>query len=262
MSTEQVIVNETDTGPTLEESAEALGLDPVTGDPVATEEAAPEAPVEETPAEERPEWLPEKFEDAEALAKAYAELEAKQSQPDEEQQAEEATEEEAPSAGLDLEQYSDKYFENGALEDADFEALEAQGLSRDLVEQYIAGVEAVQAQSRATMLEAVGGEDQYNTMLEWAADNYSEAEIDTFNNVVNSGDPSTTKMAIENLQARYNSSGAASEPSRSITGEASGAASAYRSVAELTRDMADPRYHNDPAFRADVESKLSRSDIM
>lgn len=261
MSTEQVIVNETETGPTLEESAEALGLDPVTGDPVATEEA-PALPVEETPAEERPEWLPEKFADAEAMAKAYAELEAKQSQPAEEPKAEEAAEEDAPSAGFDLEQYSEKYFDNGALEDADFEALEAQGLSRDLVEQYIKGVEAVQAQTRSTMLEAVGGEDQYNSMLEWATDNYTEAEIDTFNNVVNSGDPSTTKMAIENLQARYNSSGAASEPSRSITGEAAGAASAYRSVAEMTRDMADPRYHNDPAFRADVMDKLSRSDIM
>ena len=33
----------------------------------------------------------------------------------------------------------------------------------------------------------------------------------------------------------------------------------YRSNAELARDIADPRYHSDPAFRADVESRLARS---
>ncbi len=38
----------------------------------------------ETPIEsERPEWLPEKFESAEDMAQAYAELEKKQSEPKE-----------------------------------------------------------------------------------------------------------------------------------------------------------------------------------
>jgi len=33
----------------------------------------------------------------------------------------------------------------------------------------------------------------------------------------------------------------------------------YRSQAELARDIANPMYHNDPAFRADVEDRLARS---
>ena len=53
------------------------------------------AEVEEPQVEqERPEWLPEKFESAEALAKAYGELESKMGQ-GEEQQQEQVEEEES-----------------------------------------------------------------------------------------------------------------------------------------------------------------------
>ena len=33
----------------------------------------------------------------------------------------------------------------------------------------------------------------------------------------------------------------------------------YRSNAELARDISDPRYSTDPAFRADVEARLAKS---
>ena len=35
----------------------------------------------------------------------------------------------------------------------------------------------------------------------------------------------------------------------------------YRSQAELVRAMSDPRYDNDPAYRADVIAKLEQSDL-
>lgn len=256
MSTEQVNISQETESPTLEESAEALGLDPVTGDPVPQEEV-PALPEVEA---ERPEWLPEKFDSAEALAEAYAALEAKQSAPAEEAEADEATPE--SSEGFDLQSYSDKYFETGGLEDADFEALEAQGLSRDIVQQYIDGIEAMQAVQKETMLSHVGGEEVYNDMIEWASDNYSDAEIDGFNSIINGGDVNATRMAIEALKSRYDASGVNSEPTRSVSGDVAGAPSAYRSVNEMMADMQDPRYHADPAFRADVQQKLSRSDIL
>jgi hypothetical protein len=38
--------------------------------------------------------------------------------------------------------------------------------------------------------------------------------------------------------------------------------SAFRSVAELTSAMADPRYKNDSAYRKDVERKLANSNVL
>ena len=35
----------------------------------------------------------------------------------------------------------------------------------------------------------------------------------------------------------------------------------YRSQAQLVKAMSDPRYDNDPAYRADVVEKLNRSDL-
>jgi hypothetical protein len=35
----------------------------------------------------------------------------------------------------------------------------------------------------------------------------------------------------------------------------------FRSQAQLIAAMSDPRYDNDPAYRADVVEKLERSDV-
>jgi hypothetical protein len=42
----------------------------------------------------------------------------------------------------------------------------------------------------------------------------------------------------------------------------SGSADVYESVAQMQKDMASPEYKNDPAFRAKVAQKLSRSNIL
>jgi hypothetical protein len=47
-----------------------------------------------------------------------------------------------------------------------------------------------------------------------------------------------------------------------LTGKAPAAQQqGFRSQAELVRAMSDPRYDNDPAYRADVAAKLEASDL-
>ena len=75
--------------------------------------------------EERPEWLPDKFDSPEELAKAYAELQSnftKQRQVGEDDgNVEQPTE----SQGFDFTQYSNEFAENGALSDDSITAIEA-----------------------------------------------------------------------------------------------------------------------------------------
>lgn len=240
------------------------------------DEAAP-------PAEDRPEWLPEKFKDPSELAKAYAELEKKLGSSSKEPleatektteadpelegtkdtpDAEEAAREAADKAGLDFDTLSQKYFEKGSIEDSDYAALEKAGIPKSLVDQFIAGQEALLTATRNSVFSAVGGESQYSELTEWAADNFSKQEIDAFNKAVNSGDLNMTMMAVKGLQARYKAE-VGFEPTRQVRGETARAGShAYRSIAEMEKDMSDPRYKSDPAFRKDVERKLANSDIM
>ena len=233
------------------------------------------------PVEDRPEWLPEKFKSVEDMAKAYSELEKKlgskpapeptedvpsdqevETEADVPSEAEDAAREAVENAGLNFDDMSTRYWESGELPEADYKALEKAGIPKHLVDQFIAGQEAILNTTRQSVFSTVGGEEAYFTMTEWAADNMSKEEITAYNKAVNSGDMNMAMMAVKGLQARY-AAEEGFEPQRQVAGENTKAsASVYRSLAELQKDMADPRYSKDPAFRKDVENKLSRSDIM
>jgi hypothetical protein len=249
--------------------------------PTLEEEAAKytEAPVEG----DRPEWLPEKFKSPEDLAKAYQELQSKFSsrtkqEPDddeeydgeeyadeaegEELEAEDQARDAVEEAGLNFDELSSKYWDRGGLDDSDYDTLEANGIPRSIVDQFIQGQQAIIESTRQSVLSSVGGEASYNELTSWAKDNLAEDEIDAYNIAVNGGDMRMTMLAVKGLEARYRADNGA-EPKRQITGETSRAGSeAYRSLTELQKDMSDPKYKTDPAFRRDVERKLSISDIM
>lgn len=253
--------------PSLEDQAKAAGIDIDSIDTTANSQEAPK----------RPAWLPEKFKTEEEMAAAYAELERKlgsgKQNPDEntdqgqedtvettdtpEDQAREATK----NAGIDYDQLSQEFYENGErLSDQAYEKLEKSGIPRNLVDQFIQGQKAIVEAQRQTVFAAVGGESSYTSMTQWAADTLPEAEVRAYNEAVESNDMNKVLMAVQGLRARYEASEGI-EPTRRVTGKASVTAERYTSIAEMERDMADPKYQSDPAWRAMVERKLSRSDI-
>ena len=123
---------------------------------IKTEEATAEKPeVVQTPTTEaRPEWLPEKFGSAEDLAKAYSELETKQGQKTEvtpeattesndSLEIDKAADDAVESAGLNMVDLQSEYDTSGTLNDESFAALEKAGISKDYVDAFIAGQEAI-----------------------------------------------------------------------------------------------------------------------
>lgn len=94
--------------------------------------------------------------------------------------------------------------------------------------------------------------------MTWAAQNLSPEEINDYNTVTGSGNPVAIRFAVQALQARYQRDEGYEAPL--VTGKkADTGLKPYRSQAELARDIANPLYHADPAFRADVEERLARS---
>lgn len=249
--------------PTLEEEAAAL-------------DAAPVAPADK----DRPAWLNEKFKSPEELAKAYEELEKKlggkkpgEEDPETPEEAEtpiagdqtearKVADEATKKAGLDLSALSQKYWDKGALDDTDYQALEKAGHPKALVDQFIAGQEAILTQRTQSVYSAVGGEDNYAAMTQWAGENMAPQEIAAFNQAVNGTDMAQIMLAVKGLKAQYDGQ-VGFEPSNTIKGQTAPktGAIAYASIAEMQRDMSDARYQTDPAFRKQVENKLARSDI-
>ena len=141
--TDRVEINPDNTNKPLEQSQEDLAKQGINvnesqvnanGESINISE--PDNKVQSSEDEARPNWLPEKFASAEELAKAYGELEKKMSAPKEEVPE---SAEEAPEEVQQLDKYYEEYTENNELSDKSYTELESMGLSRDLVDGYIAG---------------------------------------------------------------------------------------------------------------------------
>jgi DNA-binding transcriptional regulator YdaS (Cro superfamily) len=238
---------------------------------IKQEETTSEKPVEENVTQSKPEGLPEKFNSVEDLAKSYSELEKKLGDNKQEEPKEDASKEEAKSdldiaekavesAGLNMDSLANEYNEKGELDAKSYEALEKAGIPKDYVNQFIEGQKAIADQQATSIKDMVGGNDAYNEMASWAAENMSEQEKTAYNTAVNSKDIETAKLAVVGLKAKFEKANG-SEPKLvegkgTITGQ-----DGYKSWAEVTRAMSDDRYQKDPAYQAMVQEKLANSDL-
>ena len=203
----------------------------------------------------RPEWLPEKFKNAEDLAKAYSELEKKQSVPEEPSQQQMRADAEA-SEGMD--KFYSEYQEQGSLSEKSYEELGKMGLDKNLVDGYIAGQEAIANSEVQTIHNLVGGADNYSRVIDYAKTNLNEAEQNAFNETLETGSIEQVKFAVQGIASR---AGIGSEqPQSMINGDSIETNSdVFESSAQVIDAMNDPRYAKDPAFRKLVEEKIARS---
>lgn len=229
---------------------------------------------------ENPELIGGKFRSQEDLLKAYEELQRRMSSGETEPPAEGEevpTEEpaEAPQEEVEVEDtpitQTVKYMHDLSKEVGDDGVLSEEAVERlssmdtkDLIQAYMQyNSQSQQATIAGSELQAirdgVGGDAAYNEMVQWAANNLNETEIADFNSVTATNNPAAIRFAVSALHARYR--GAEGYEAPLVTGRRSseGDVKAFRSHAELSRAIADPRYAKDPAFRQDVEARLARS---
>ena len=172
-----------------------------------------------------------KFKDPQALEQAYVELQKKLGEPRDEVQS---TEDESESAAPAEEE------ETSSDSEADVETLSE-----------------AQAQE---LMDMVGGDKAYKSMLDWAGDNFSKEEVEMYDGVMESGNPNAIFFAVQALQARYND--AVGSDGQLLTGRgAQNTDDSFKSQAELVAAMSDPRYDRDPAYRADLMRRLENSDV-
>ena len=217
-----------------------------------------------------------KFENAEALEKAYIELQSKLGEPKEEKaevkeektEAKEEVKEEPKEEEPDYE-FLDKLWEESKNEKYSDDILDKLNDMKpaDVAQLYLnyrSGVDKepqdLTQEQAEDLQKSVGGEKEYNTMLQWASKNFDEAEISRYDKVMESGDPDAAYFAVQALAAKYND-GVGVE-GKMLTGKpAKNEGDQFRSQAEVVRAMSDPRYEKDPAYRQDVYDKLERSNV-
>ena len=261
--------------------AETFTSDNSTESEVLTEEEQDSLAVGEQLTEAQDKLLAGKYKNAEDLEAAYLSLQQKLGQEEEvdyessdegyeeEEESDEEVSDYAPAVSL-INESSDEYYANdGTLSEETIERFSEMS-SQDLVNAYMEmyengqvntaqAAEMSEAQVNSVM-NAAGGESNYNQVVEWAASNLADRQIDAFDSVVDSGNPAAIGIAFQGLQSAYNE--ANGYEGRMLQGRApSSAGEIFRSQAELVAAMGDPRYDNDPAYRADVVEKLNNSDL-
>ena len=262
--------------------AETLSYDNSPDADVLTEEEQDSLKVGEELVAEQEGLLAGKYKNAEDLEQAYLSLQKKLGQQEEEvdyessdegYEEDEGTDEEvseyAPAVSL-INDASEEYYANdGQLSEETVEKFSEMS-STDLVNAYLEiqannpqapqqGVEMTEGQVNSIQ-NAAGGEANYNRVIEWAANNLPNNQIDAFDSVVDSGNPAAIGIAFQGLQRQYDESNG--YEGRMLQGKpASSRGNVYRSQAELVAAMGDPRYDTDPAYRADVVEKLNNSDL-
>jgi len=105
----------------------------------------------------------------------------------------------------------------------------------------------------------VGGQNEYNDMLRWAADNLDDQNIQLFDSVINKGDPASCYFAVQALAFRMAEMEGWTPEDFTTGGNSRQVADTYQSQAQVVEAMNDPRYDRDPAYRQEVMNKLERS---
>lgn len=230
--------------------------------------------------QEQQSLLAGKYRDAEELERAYIELQKKLGsrnqqdvEPDDEdgeveQTSDDSNEDQAEGPNYSFLERLAEEAETGKFSDELVEQLD-QMSSRDIAEMFLEyrenapEIEQTQQISDDDLdyyYNMVGGQEQYQNMIGWASQNLTPEEVQAFDQVIDRGDPFSVYFAVQALNYRFmNDEGFEGEL---LTGRASrSGGDVFRSTAELVRAMDDPRYDNDPAYRADIEAKLERSNL-
>lgn len=231
-------------------------ITPASGSPETQPKSVSAAPPTSSPQEQaapssagdRPSWLPEKFKSAEEMAKAYSELEKKQSG---------KLDQIDPNKSIDFEPYSKEFTETGDLSQESMQKLEKSGIPSEMIRQYIDGAKALAEQQVTALTSEIGGREVYSTMIGWAASNLSAEEIAAYNKAVS--DPQQRALAVRGLYSKYKESAGPSL----VQGRASGASTVapFESWAQVKDAMKDRRYMEDPAYRKQVADRLASSNL-
>ena len=228
--------------------------------------------VGETMQEAQDNLLAGKYKNAQDLEQGYIELQKKLGEGEAEEPVAEAEEEEYEGEEgeedisildelWEYELNNEEFHEDAVAELQQMDPVDLANLHieyRKQVEEEGVGAKDFTEAEMSELKGVVGGDENYQNMLQWAGANLNQQEIDMFDAVMQRGDALGAFFAIRSLAYRYND--AAGYEGKMLTGNApKTSGSQYRSQQEVIQAMSDPRYESDPAYRKDIMDKLKRS---
>ena len=214
-----------------------------------------------------------KYENAEQLEKAYIELEKKLGSQEKAEEKPEANKEEPKEEPKEASNILDQLWDEASSGEKfkpetlkQLTEMKATELAQMHLKyrQEVAGKDtapkALSQEDITGLKGVVGGEKNYNNMLQWATQNLREGEIKMYDKVMEQGNPLAAYFAVQALAYRYQE--ASGKLGEMVTGKApKESGNVFKSQAQVVEAMSDPKYDQDPAYRQEIQQKLARSNI-
>jgi len=233
-----------------------------------------------------------KFKTAEDMVNSYKELEGKLGAID--QTTEETTEETKEEAkaeksnddfnaaevygdglasvleevGIDPQVISNTFTETGKITEDDYQKLGEAGFSKQVIDTYLDGLkgtansaEDIKDAQLDDILSVTGGEEGYSKLRDWTQANVPDETLKAFDKILDTQDPTMIKVAVQGFAAQMREA-EGYEP-QLINGRTPvGNTNSFKTQAELTKAMSDPRYGKDQDYTLSVYKRLEDSKVV
>ena len=159
------------------------------------------------------------------------------------------------SKGFDYDALTKEFQANGDLLPETRAKLEKQGITGEILNNYIEGQKAIIQRHMEDISTVVGGMEQMATVVEWAKANLSEEEKKSIDAV---HDPAVIKIILKSLEQRMNDS-EGYLPQQLQGGAGGNTGNYFESMSDVEEAINDPRYSKDPIYRAKIAQKITAS---
>lgn len=178
----------------------------------------------------------------------------------EQRKAEEDVKADLANKGVDYDALQKEYEETGKLSEESLKALKGAGYPETVVNAFIKGFEAVAESYTNAVYKMAGGQEAYEQLCQFII-GCGEADVQAFNETIESGSLSQLSAMIEGYKARMTTKYGTNN--RSILGGANTVTSTgFNSKDAMVKAMNDPRYGTDMAYTEKVQRMTMQSNFL
>lgn len=157
--------------------------------------------------------------------------------------------------GFDFNELQNEYFSTGKISDETKAKLAEVGITEDVMNNFIEGMEAKAELERNEMAKCIGGREKFDEVLDWSRKNLSKEQLASIDTV---RDKYIIEIILKHLKGEMeNKEGITPDYTKGEGGKP--AVEVYRSQAEMFEAISNPKYQKDEAYRLDVQKKIAAS---
>lgn len=170
---------------------------------------------------------------------------------------------EAEEASVDGDVWSDlehEFLSSGELSDETLKSLSDMSIPESVIQNYLNGIKATQAQAAQVAAAQVGGPENLQAIIDWSTKNLSPEERDSVNAALQAPGWETTLMGLQARMSQSQPTNNEPGPGPQTVGSMPSGVAPYADQREMVAAIQDPRYGTDSQYTDFVQDRIRLSN--